>query len=131
MLNEQKARYYHNVLNIPGVSPLSSQGFNVGQQFSFNIKSGNNLRRHSASIMRHKKQAPKKNSTTLEEEETASRSDEQFELGEETEEYGDYELEAPGGGDDEDTDQQIWCLCKTKSYGNMICCDNQQVGFYT
>jgi hypothetical protein len=113
MLNEQKSHRSHHAFGAQGISPLSSQGFSANptdrplqlRHSSFSLR-GNNPKRQPSSMLRRKL---KRDSITIEEEE---------EYGSEYDEY----IEPT---EDEDGDNQLWCTCQSKSYGNMIACDNQ------
>lgn len=125
MLNEQKShRSSHHVFGAQGISPLSSQGFSANptdrplqlRHPSFNLR-GNNPRRQHPLMPRQK---VKRDSITGEDDSTRNEEmDEEY--GSEYVEYDEY-IEPT---EDEDGDNQLWCTCQSKSYGNMIACDNQ------
>lgn len=123
MLNEQKVHRssQHNVFGgVATNSPLSNQGFSLtGPQSQSGGRAGSSSRRQSTSIPRQPKL--KRSSVALDEEDSRGSR----EYGSETAgEFNEYEME-PATLNDED--ENLWCLCQAKSYGNMIACDNQQV----
>ncbi|KAI6184414.1 Zinc finger and Histone deacetylase superfamily domain containing protein [Aphelenchoides bicaudatus] len=122
MLNEQKVHRssQHNVFGgVATNSPLSNQGFSLtGPQSQSGGRAGSSSRRQSTSIPRQPKL--KRSSVALDEEDSRGSR----EYGSETAgEFNEYEM---GPATLNDEDENLWCLCQAKSYGNMIACDNQQ-----
>jgi len=147
MLNEQKAHHrsgYNNMFGSQGMSPLSSQRISVvgsdrpisNRHPSFSQKGQSSRRQstasHTANVVRQSKQRLKRASVVDDDEGSRNgeeMEDEEFESesAEQDDQSDDY-IEEPEDTyvDDEDGDNQLWCFCNTKSYGNMIGCDNPQ-----
>jgi hypothetical protein len=124
MLNEQKVHRssHHNIFSGGGatnmMSPLSSQGFSLNNP-PFGPRSGTTSRRQSTSAPRRQKL--RRSSVAMDEDDGASHGSLDREYGSESAEL-EYEIE----GMDEDGDN-LWCICQTKSYGDMIACDGPRV----
>ena len=125
MLNEQKSHRsnYNSLFAGQGISPLSSQGFNaMDRQRHLSSHKGSSSRRQST----HK---IKRNSIAVDDDDNASRNDDVMDEEYDSQSAADYDEMDEIEMEEDDTDNQLWCFCQRKSYGQMVACDNQQCQF--
>jgi hypothetical protein len=121
MLNEQQKthRPHHpTIFGAQGISPLSSQGFSLNandRMIPPRHPLFNSRRQSTSGLSRQQRQKLKRSSVAIDEDDNVSRNEEIMD-----EEYGSEYDDYMEDINDEDADNQLWCLCQTKSYGNMV-----------